>query len=255
MTLSIVFDVITREILDTPDVPETDTQAVNPDDPDIVRIPGTADIENDYIGFGDVVLPREVTSFFTDKNDLINDGVDTATLTLPDPCFLWINGNGVSQAVTGGSYSFSSTESGIYQLRLVGRYKADEITITVHDLTSLKNTIKKKVKKQYETVLYGGFIVEFNGVVYEFQSDETSMNLISGTAAVANRVGLPEGFIWKTSDNILLPFGVVEIQALEAAMFAHINQIFGIKETKIAALELLTDLDQIINFDIIGGWT
>ncbi|MBL4800747.1 MAG: hypothetical protein JKY45_02565 [Emcibacter sp.] len=249
MTLSIVFNLITRAVLDTPDVPDSDIQAVNPENADEIRIPGLASVEDDYIGFGDVVLPRESAAFSADKADILNDDLDAVTITLPDPCFLSING--AVEAVTGGVYSFTSPNAGWYSLGLVGRYKAETIMITVHDLIAAKSTIKKQINQQYETIWQGGF--SYGG--HNFESDKDSMNLIVAAAAEAARTPPEPLDGWMSSANVWVILDRAGFEGLAAALHAHTKALFAVKTIKKSALSLLADLDPIVNFDVTGGWT
>lgn len=211
-------------------------------------------LEDQYIDLTDQNNPiaayRIDAEIVANKADILDDGIDIATLTLPDPCFVSVNGQ--IEEVIGGAYAFASTEAGTHYFELVGKYRSSRVEICVYeaDLAVAKAETNDKITKKYEEVLYGGF--DYNG--YIFDSDQTSMNLISGAASEAARTPLPPGFAWKTQDNQLVPMDRAALEAMAAAMFGHINAIFTVKETKKTQLAGLSTLPEILSFDIESGW-
>ncbi|PCI45954.1 MAG: hypothetical protein COB49_09525 [Alphaproteobacteria bacterium] len=113
-----------------------------------------------------------------------------------------------------------------------------------------KARINEQINHRYLVKWRSGF--NHNGHTY--QSDETSMNMIVAAAAQAERrVPQPdEG--WMTSNNVWVPMDAVGFSDLATSLHTHTKRLFAIKTAKKAALAALTDLQEILDFDVDGGW-
>jgi len=199
--------------------------------------------DNEYVDLATTTVKVKVPFIITaDKTDILNDGTDAATLTLPDPC--WIEIHNVLIQVTGGSHTITSAVPDMIAVELKGAYSGT-IIIVSHSLVSAKTSKATEIQNNYLIALHSGFTYAGN----TYDSDETSMNMISGAAGEAARSGVPAGFVWKTQNNQLIPMSKANLNGLAAAMFAHINTSFGVKETKKAQLASLTLLADVLNFN------
>ena len=215
-------------------------------------IDGQWDFETYYVEDGILQL-RSAFTLLADKKILEANGVDAIIFSVPLNCFLSINNDVVASST--GTYSFKTTVHGAYVISLVGKYTSEQIVVRAgENLEAIKADKSREINKLYSSALSGGLMATIDGSEYIFDSDENSLNLISGTASRAARAGLPDGFVWKTQDNQLIPFDLVAIQALEDAVFDHVNSTFSKKVILKATLEDLTASGEIEDFNITEIW-
>lgn len=92
--------------------------------------------------------------------------------------------------------------------------------------------------------------VSYAGHVYD--SDDVSRANVTGTvAAVSAGVPLPDGFAWRTADNVDVPFDAPTLVALGAALLAHANACYANSWALKAALAAADDPASV---DITAGW-
>jgi len=92
-------------------------------------IEGAVDPDTQYVSGG--ALAARTTETLTSSKTLIADnGVDSAVITCPNPCWLRINGAFVQ---ANGSYTLTATTAGIATIRLAGRHVGPELIVTIGD--------------------------------------------------------------------------------------------------------------------------
>ena len=153
MTTVAVFHKTTGEILWTVDVPLADAslQTDPEDSANTGAFTGDVDRDTHYIDDPNIfweALDRIEDSFPADKTAIVNDGVDAVTITCPDPCYVSIDG--AWQEVTGGTFTFTSTDAGRHTIRLVGKYKGPEVVVMVYDPAVLKARLKANIDASAE---------------------------------------------------------------------------------------------------------
>ena len=120
----------------------------------------------------------------------------------------------------------------------------------VETIDEAKSRISTLIGYKHTQILYGGFT--YDGHV--FDSDERSMNLISGEASAAFETGAVESSYWKTQANTWYPITPLKIAEIRDAMRAHISATFQVMSSKKTQLMALDDLQLINDFDIETGW-
>lgn len=219
-------------------------------------IEGTFNNSLDYIDLtGEPTVSPRVDALVTSSAyRVLNDGLESVNVSLPDPCHISVNG-GPHILVTGGAYLFTSVDVGPAFIEVVGKYAADTVHINVvADLTAALVTKNIEIMKAYSANLYGGFSATLDGTTYTFDSDVVSMNLINGEASAAFETGTLVADAWKSSANTIIPLTLAILADLRNAMREHIKTMFTKKETLKAQVAVLTDLPSIEAFDILTIW-
>jgi len=92
--------------------------------------------------------------------------------------------------------------------------------------------------------------VTFNG--HDYDADPVSKgNVVATVAAVSVGVPLPDGFTWRTSDNVDVPMTSTDLVGLAGTMLARGNAIYAWSWTLKAAIEAADDPSTV---DINAGW-
>jgi hypothetical protein len=96
-----------------------------------------------------------------------------------------------------------------------------------------------------EKVLASG--VAYNG--HTFDSDDVSVSRLTAVSNLALAGGaLPAGFVWRSADNVDVPFTAPDVFSLLGAMIARANEVFGIswaKKQAIAAATTAAEVDAV----------
>lgn len=92
--------------------------------------------------------------------------------------------------------------------------------------------------------------VAFEGYVYD--SDSTSLaNVTAAVAGAAAGIPIPEGFTWRTADNVNVPMDVEQLVALGAAMLAHGSACYAYSW---ALKDAINDSDDPLSINLDEGW-
>jgi hypothetical protein len=114
-----------------------------------------------------------------------------------------------------------------------------------------KNTKKEEINQYREVRLVGGFV--FMGHI--FDSDTRARQNISGmAAAIANGIMIPSNFVWRAKDNTYVSMDADDVKALGVAAMYFVNQCYGACWAHKDAVDALTTLDQVENYDYTVGW-
>lgn len=196
-----------------------------------------------------MVRKRQVLTPVIDRMTLVNDGVDTVTLTIPDPCILKVGDYDIIHSAGTTTYEYSTTVPGPVIIQFLGEHMG-ELIIMAHNIEDLRAIRKNEINKRYTAEWEGGFIYAGN----EYQSDQVSMNMITAVAAEAGRNPPKADDGWMTKDNTWIPMNRAGFEGLASALYAHTSRLFRVKRAKKTELNLMTTLNQILNLDIENGW-
>lgn len=102
--------------------------------------------------------------------------------------------------------------------------------------------------------------VMYNGRWYRTGLEERT-NLTATATAIANGISLPVGFTWTGYDiindnkeRVDVPMDSSDVVALSTLMFNMVNQCYVTARTHITAVEAMTDINDVEQYDITSGW-
>lgn len=110
------------------------------------------------------------------------------------------------------------------------------------DLTNYKAKKSAELDKARSDALAAG--VQYNGHTYD--TDDVSLDRINRTITAVSVAGasLPEGFVWRTQDNIDVPVTIDDLKGLAAAIlnfqFGVMAKSFNLKNQVTAATDQAT---------------
>jgi len=118
----------------------------------------------------------------------------------------------------------------------------------------------KAYNKGYVTLFLDGY--NNNGFVFNgntFQSDEVSRANISGSATLAiillqKGFDFPSTFTWRTKDNQDVSINAAGIISMGTALFTFLSGNYLYSFTHKTAIDNLTTIQDLINYDITTGW-
>jgi hypothetical protein len=88
----------------------------------------------------------------------------------------------------------------------------------------LIRALHDKVNERREELL--NFGVTFDGHAYD-TNDRSIKNITSVVASLGVGIPLPDGFVWRTTDNISVPHDSVSLVFLAASMLEYSNAVYS----------------------------
>lgn len=130
------------------------------------------------------------------------------------------------------------------------------VTVQWRPADELRATKKAEVEIKRDQALASGIDWTAPDVtVHRIQSDAASRDNLTGVAAgIAAGLPLPEGFSWRTADNVDVGLDEAGLLSLAGAMLAHVNTCWQASWAKKAEIDALTDPADIAGYDVSGGW-
>jgi hypothetical protein len=113
------------------------------------------------------------------------------------------------------------------------------ITAYALSLADARTERKRYINDERDKAINGG--ASYGGNTYDTDKESRS-NLTSTHSGVNDGWPLPEGFAWRTSDNIDIPFTSTEVNGLAHAMLDHVNFQYGKSWIKKAAIDAAEDV-------------
>ena len=88
---------------------------------------------------------------------------------------------------------------------------------------------------------------------YLFDTDDKSIANLTGTISfiTATQAPLPEGFGWRTTDNITVPMNIQQLLGLAAVIFQRVNVYYNVSWSLKEAIDVSTYPETV---DINAGW-
>lgn len=122
------------------------------------------------------------------------------------------------------------------------------------NLLEAKILKKEEVNKLREQILkYNPNSIQYNGNF--FSNDSITRNNISESLNLLNAgVTIPEGFVFRTKDNINIPFNADDIKNLAALSLFYKNACYQHSWELKNQIDQLTTVEEIEAFDINVGW-
>ena len=124
-----------------------------------------------------------------------------------------------------------------------------KILITLDEVkeTRFREINELRKKKMEEHIIFKGF---------SFASDESSRNILMSTAAslLSPETILPDDFVWRSSDNQGVPMTREDLLAFHTATTEWVYRIYKASWDHKAAIDALTDIEAVENYDIQMGW-
>jgi hypothetical protein len=122
------------------------------------------------------------------------------------------------------------------------QYKAtlprDQLIRALHD----------KVNEIRESKLNAG--CTYNGHEYD-TNDRSIRNIGSVVAALAAGIPIPDGFVWRTTDNISVPHDSVSLVSLAASMLLYSNAVYS---SSFAIKDAITNAENPSTIPLNEGW-
>lgn len=115
-----------------------------------------------------------------------------------------------------------------------GTFSEPVITISLEEAKSARI---QHINGQRNNAINGGVI--YDGNTYD-TDDQSRKNLTSIYAGITNSYTLPTGFMWRTTDDIDIPFSTSEINGLSHAVLDHVNTQYRISWTLKDAINAAT---------------
>jgi hypothetical protein len=118
-------------------------------------------------------------------------------------------------------------------------------------LETAKGYRRDEVNSRREELLKAGIVFQGN----TFDTDDRSIQNIMGVnTRIALGMVLPAGFTWRSANNLDVPMDNVKILALGASMAHWTDAIYNASWTHKRAIDALTTVDAVINYDTDTGW-
>lgn len=89
-----------------------------------------------WVDAGEAVTDRQAVTIFADRAAVIPDGSDAVTITLPDPCWLSIDGQRV--LAEGGGYAFTTELAGEHMIEAAGRWRSNVLIVEAKGLEPVR---------------------------------------------------------------------------------------------------------------------
>lgn len=143
-------------------------------------------------------------------------------------------------------------EWGVRAARPGDYYQWDPVTEDwVGDIAGAKRAAIERANLERAARLQSG--VQFEG--HLFDSDATAMANVAEALNMLNAgMTVPEGFTWRTKENVNIPFTAAEIQGLATAMFMRKNAIYQASWAIKAEIEAMTTVAAVEAKDLSVGW-
>lgn len=112
----------------------------------------------------------------------------------------------------------------------------------------LKRKLQDLVNEIRDERLSAPFV--FHGVTYD--TDEKSIaNLTAMLSAVTAGIPLPEGFVWRSSDNLDIPHDVESLKALVGSLVGYRSAVYA---KSFALKNAIAASDCPSQIDLLAGW-
>lgn len=121
------------------------------------------------------------------------------------------------------------------------------VRVTIPD-AELRSELKARVTRARAEKLSGGF--EFDGHRYD-TDPQSLLNLTAAVAAVAAGIPLPNGFAWRSADNINVPHNAESLLSLSAAVLEFTSAVYA-KSWELKDRIETDESPQLV--DARGGW-
>ena len=248
--LGVLYDKITGEIISAIGAKNLEDQAHG----EYLVLEGAGTPQQHYIDISvQPTIELRLTGHLTaNKPHLFNDGVDTVSIICPDPCFLKINAD-AALYVEGGQYNFSTNRRGIHVINIVGRYTAPEIVLRAYTEVEAREKINAALNSQWQDELSAGVSINTGKEEITIDTDINSRVFLSEVAARADRGKVLTQKI-KTKDNQIKEISKKNIEDIDDAVAAMVADKFDKAQAKKTELAQITDIDDILNYDVKGGW-
>lgn len=108
---------------------------------------------------------------------------------------------------------------------------------------------------QITFIMYGYMHDYFSYNGHRWDSNQISRSNLLGALEEGEHNGsLPPGFVWKDYDNIYVAMTLPELGALAGAMFAFVNQCYGIAWAHKDTVNALVDITAVLSYDFTTNW-
>jgi hypothetical protein len=125
----------------------------------------------------------------------------------------------------------------------------------LRDVDRLKVLKRDELRRHRDQVIHGG--IEWSpdaGVtVHVLQTDEQSLNRIANTQLFVDKAGrVSQG--WRMRNDQVKTLSAAEFHALAVAVGNHVDACYQAQATHEATIDVLTDGQVVIDYDITAGW-
>lgn len=133
-------------------------------------------------------------------------------------------------------------------------YNPDGSLLRVEDTRTLgetKDQMKALVNQIRKDKISAGYT--WNGNIWDIDSE--SMSILSNyCSAISNGIELPDGFTWRSKENINVPMTEVELSQLNAILINQINAIYNYSWQLKETIDGISELAELDSFDVFIGW-
>ena len=217
-----------------------------PDGDNIAIYSGELDADAVYVTGTATTAARIAYTITSDVPAILPDGIDAATLTLPDPCYIRVDQADVATEVIGGSYVATSNTEGYVDIELIGQYYDPDgpYSVEVKTVATAKAQSIDLIKLVYTYEIRGGF--DYDGNRYE--SDLETIEVLTASEIIGG------GRDWYTIDNTAITLSTTDFSALYTAWQTLAYDLYVEQHERYDTLDAMTTLAQVHAFNQTLGY-